>query len=179
MENNVEQRTSELSESLQQQSATADVLRVISSSSGDLQPVFKSMLSNALRICEAKFGNLLLFDGKGFAAAELHNAPAAYAQMYANGPVVPGPNTGLGRIIATKQVVHIADIMAESGRVERDPLRIATAQILQARTLLAVPMLKEKELVGAIVIFRQEARTISEKQIELVASVGNQDVIAI
>ena len=179
LENKVEQRTAELSESLQQQTATADVLRVISSSSGDLQPVFKSMLSNALRICEAKFGNLLLFDGKGFAAAELHNAPAAYAQIYANGPVVPGSNTGLGRIVATKQVVHIADIMAESGRVERDPLRIATAQILQARTFLAVPMLKEKELVGAIVIYRQEVRPFSEKQIELVASFANQAVIAI
>jgi two-component system NtrC family sensor kinase len=179
LENKVEQRTAELSESLQQQTATADVLRVISSSSGDLQPVFKSMLSNALRICEAKFGNLLLFDGKGFAAAELHNAPAAYAQIYANGPVVPGPNTGLGRIIATRQVVHVADIMAETGRVEHDPLRIATAQILQARTLLAVPMLKEKELVGAIVIYRQEVRPFSEKQIELVASFANQAVIAI
>jgi methyl-accepting chemotaxis protein len=179
LEKKVEQRTVELSESLQQQTATADVLRVISSSSGDLQPVFKSMLSNALRICEAKFGNLLLFDGKGFTAAEMHNAPAAYAQMFASGPVVPGSNTGLGRIIATKQVVHIADIMAESGSVERDPLRIATAQILQARTLLAVPMLKENELVGAIVIYRQQVRPFSEKQIELVASFANQAVIAI
>jgi signal transduction histidine kinase len=172
-------RTDDLTESLEQQTATSDVLRVISSSSGDLQPVFKSMLSNALRICEAKFGNLLLFDGKGFTAAEMHNAPAAYAQIYANGPVVPGPNTGLGRIIATKQVAHIADIMAETGRVERDPLRMATAQILQARTLLAVPMLKEKQLVGAIVIYRQEVRPFSEKQIELVASFANQAVIAI
>src|SRR6202163_2116848 len=172
-------RTDDLTESLEQQTATSDVLRVISSSSGDLQPVFKSMLSNALRICEAKFGNLLLFDGKGFTAAEMHNAPAAYVQMYANGPLVPGPNTGLGRIIATKQVVHIADIMAETGRVERDPLRMATAQILQARTLLAVPMLKEKQLVGAIVIYRQEVRPFSEKQIELVASFANQAVIAI
>ncbi len=179
LENKVEQRTAELSESLEQQTATSEVLQVISSTPGDLQPVFKSMLSNALRICEAKFGNLLLFDGKGFTAAELHNAPAAYAQIYANGPVVPGPNTGLGRIVATRQVVHIADIMAETGRVERDPLRIATAQILQARTFLAVPMLKEKELVGAIVIYRQEVRPFTEKQIELVASFANQAVIAI
>src|ERR1700704_3049758 len=179
LEKKVESRTAELSEALQQQTATADVLRVISSSRGDLQPVFKSMLNNALRICEAKFGNLLLFDGKGFTAAEMHNAPAAYAQMFASAPVVPGSNTGLGRIIATKQVVHIADIMAESGSVERDPLRIATAQILQARTLLAVPMLKENELVGAIVIYRQQVRPFSEKQIELVASFANQAVIAI
>jgi two-component system, NtrC family, sensor kinase len=173
------QRTDDLTESLEQQTATSEVLQVISSTPGDLQPVFKSMLSNALRICEAKFGNLLLFDGKGFTAAEMHNAPAAYVQLFANGPFIPGPNTGLGRIAATKQVVHIADIMAETGRVERDPLRIATSQILQARTLLAVPMLKEKELVGAIVIYRQEVRPFTEKQIELVASFANQAVIAI
>jgi signal transduction histidine kinase len=179
LENKVEQRTAELTESLEQQTATSEVLQVISSTPGDLQPVFKSMLSNALRICEAKFGNLLLFDGKGFTAAEMHNAPAAYVQLFAEGPFIPGPNTGLGRIATTRQVVHIADIMAESGRVERDPLRIATAQILQARTLLAVPMLKEKELVGAIVIYRQEVRPFSEKQIELVASFANQAVIAI
>jgi two-component system, NtrC family, sensor kinase len=179
LENRVEQRTAELTESLEQQTATSEVLQVISSTPGDLQPVFKSMLSNALRICEAKFGNLLLFDGKGFTAAEMHNAPAAYVQLFAEGPFIPGPNTGLGRIATTRQVVHIADIMAESGRVERDPLRIATAQILQARTLLAVPMLKEKELVGAIVIYRQEVRPFSEKQIELVASFANQAVIAI
>src|SRR5207248_1125723 len=173
------QRTDDLTESLEQQTATSEVLQVISSTPGDLQPVFKSMLSNALRICEAQFGNLLLFDGKGFTAAEMHNAPAAYVQLFAEGPFIPGPDTGLGRIATTKQVVHIADIMAETGRVERDPLRIATSQILQARTLLAVPMLKEKELVGAIVIYRQEVRPFTEKQIELVASFANQAVIAI
>src|SRR5439155_7851589 len=102
-----------------------------------------------------------------------------YVQLFAEGPFIPGPDTGLGRIATTRQVVHIADIIAETGRVERDPLRIATAQILQARTLLAVPMLKEKELVGAIVIYRQEVRPFTEKQIQLVASFANQAVIAI
>jgi GAF domain-containing protein len=173
------QRTDDLSESLEQQTATADVLQVISSSPGDLQPVFKSMLDNALRICEAKFGHLLLFDGKGFLAAELHNSPAAYAGLYKDGPLVPGPNTGLARIVTTKQVVHIADVMAGAAYTERDPLRIATVEILQARTFLAVPMLKDTELVGAIIIYRQEVRPFSDRQIDLVTSFAAQAVIAI
>ncbi|HEV7602530.1 MAG TPA: GAF domain-containing protein, partial [Bradyrhizobium sp.] len=179
LEKKLETRTRELSESLEQQTATADVLQVISSSPGDLQPVFKSMLDNALRICEAKFGHLLLFDGKGFLPAELHDSPAAYAELYKDGPLVAGPNTGLARIVTTKRVVHIADVMAGAAYAERDPLRIATVEILQARTFLAVPMLKDAELVGTIIIYRQEVRPFSDRQIELVTSFASQAVIAI
>ncbi|MHB8269749.1 GAF domain-containing protein [Bradyrhizobium sp.] len=179
LEQKVEARTRELSESLEQRTATADVLQVISSSPGDLQPVFKSMLNNALRICEAKFGQLLLFDGKGFLPAELHNSPAEYGELFKDGPLIPGPRTALGRVIASKEVAHVADVMAGSTYAEGDPLRIATVDILQARTLLAVPMLKETELVGAIVIYRQEVRPFSDRQIELVASFASQAVIAI
>jgi two-component system NtrC family sensor kinase len=171
--------TVDLAQSVERQTATANVLQVISSSSGDLQPVFRSMLDNALRICEAKFGNLLLFDGKGFLPAELHNSPAAYRELYKDGPLVPGPNTGLGRIVTAKQVVHIPDVMEGLAYAERDPLRIATVEILQARTFLAVPMLKDMEIVGAIIIYRQEVRPFSEKQIELVSSFASQAVIAI
>ncbi len=174
----VQARTRDLTESLEQQTATSEVLQVISSSAGELQPVFRSMLGNALRICDAKFGNLLLFDGEGFSLAESYNSPAAYAELYKNGPMRPGPHTGLGRLIATKQVVHITDIL-EASAAQNDPLRIATAQILQARSFIAVPMLKERELVGAIVIYRQEVRPFSDKQIELVTGFASQAVIAI
>jgi len=177
--NELRQRTEDLHESLEQQTATADVLQVISSSPGDLQPVFKSMLNNALRICEATFGNLLLFDGRGFLAVELHNSPAGYAELFKSGPLIPGPNTGLGRLISGKNVVHIPDVMAGSAYAERDPLRMATVEILQARTLLAVPMLKDTELVGAIIIYRQEVRPFSDRQIELVTNFAAQAVIAI
>src|SRR4051812_22543011 len=179
LEKRVETRTAELSEALEQQTATADVLQVISSSPGDLQPVFKSMLNNALRICEARFGQLLLFDGEGFVPAELHNSPAVYGELFRDGPLVPGPNTALGRVIARKEVAHVADVMEGSAFAERDPLRIATVEILQARTLLAVPMIKDTELVGAIIIYRQEVRPFSDRQIDLVTGFASQAVIAI
>jgi two-component system, NtrC family, sensor kinase len=179
LEQKVEARTRELSESLEQQTATADVLQVISSSPGDLQPVFKSMLNNALRICEARFGQLLLFDGKGFLPAELHNSPPEYGELFRNGPLIPGPHTALGRIVTSKEVAHVTDVLAGNTYAEGDPLRVATVDILQARTLLAVPMLKDTELVGAIIIYRQEVRPFSARQIELVASFASQAVIAI
>jgi two-component system NtrC family sensor kinase len=177
--NEVQAKTRDLSELLDQQTATSEVLEAISSSRGDLQLVFKSMLNNALRICEAKFGQLLLFDGEGFLAGELHNTPAAYAELFKCGPLVPGPNTGLGRLIASKTVIHIPDVTAGSMYAERDPLRIATVDILKARTLLAVPMLKDPDLVGAIIIYRQEVRPFSHGQIELVTNFAAQAVIAI
>jgi GAF domain-containing protein/anti-sigma regulatory factor (Ser/Thr protein kinase) len=175
----VQARTRELSDSLEQQTATSEVLSVISSSPGHLKPVFEAMLSNAMRICEARFGHLLLYDGENFHAAHLQNVPPAYREICERGPMRPTPNNGLGRIVRTKQVVHIPDITADLAYAERDPLRIATVELAGARSFLSVPMLKEDQLVGAIVLYSQEVRPFTEKQIGLLVSFANQAVIAI
>src|SRR5262245_60486700 len=170
----------ELRESLQQQTATAEVLQVISSSPGELEPVFQAMLENATRICEAKFGNLLLYDGNRFRVAAMHGAPPGWAELRAREPVVhPGPKNPLGRVAITKQLQHSADIRTEEAYIERDPSFVPVAEVAGARTLLIVPMLKENELVGALGIYRQEVRPFTDKQIELVRNFAAQAVIAI
>jgi GAF domain-containing protein len=169
----------ELRESLQQQTATSEVLQVISSSPGELQPVFDAVLANATRICEAKFGTLYLRDGDTFHAASLHNAPPAFAENRKRGLIRPGPGTALGRLLRTKQVVRIADVTMEPAYIEGDPLLVTDVKLAGFRTILAVPMLKENELIGGIVIYRQEVRPFTDKQIELVSNFAKQAVIAI
>ena len=174
-----QQRSRELTESLEQQTATSEVLRVISSSPGDLEPVFQNMLENATRICDAKFGVLQLVEGDGFRAVALHNAPPAFADYVRRGLLRPGPNVPLSRMARSKQIVHIADITMEKAYIERDPLAVAGADLGGYRTILAVPMLKDGELIGGFVIFRQEVRLFTDKQIELVQNFAAQAVIAI
>jgi signal transduction histidine kinase len=177
--NELRQRTTDLSESLQQQTATADVLRVISKSPGELEQVFRAVLENATRICEAKFGTLHLREGDILRAVATHNAPPAYVEARMGAPHLrPPPDAPLGRVAITKQVVHIADLKTTRSYIERHPF-LDAADRAGTRTILAVPMLKESELIGAIVISRLEVRPFTEKQIELVTTFADQAVIAI
>ncbi len=169
----------ELRESLEQQTATSNVLEAISSSPGDLEPVFHAMLQNATRICEAAIGILWSYDDGAYRAISMLGISPAYAEYLNRGPFRPGPETGLGRVASGQQTVHIVDTLAEQAYAERDPFRIATAELGGARTLLNVPMFKEGKLVGAIGIYRQEVRPFTDKQIELVTSFAAQAVIAI
>src|SRR5262247_1336442 len=179
LEQKLEARTRELSEALQQQTATSEVLGVISSSPGDLKPVFETMLANATRICEAKFGTLYLCEGDAFRLGAMHNPPPAFAEERQREPVFRlSPATALSRATKTRQPVQIADVEAESA-YHSDPRAAALIRLAGYRTLLCVPMVKEDEPVGAINIYRQEVRPFSEKQIELVSNFARQAVIAI
>src|SRR5208337_3714349 len=175
-----QQRTRELTEALEQQTATSEVLGVISSSPGELEPVFHAMLANAVRLCDAKFGVLSLYEGDAFRVGA-HNAPPGFVEfiMQRGGLIRPGPNLPLGRLARTKQVIHVADIRADQSYIERDPVAVAGAERGGYRTILGVPMLKESELIGAIFIFRQEVRPFTDKQIALVSNFAKQAVIAI
>ena len=177
--NELRQRTDDLSESLEQQTATSEVLKVISSSPGDLQSVFSALLENAVRICGAKFGALPLWEGDSFRIGALHNPPPAFVAAMQSGPPRPGPNAPVGRMAISKQVVHVADITQDPGYIARDALVVAGAEQGGYRTILAVPMLKEDEVIGGIVIFRQEVRPFTDKQIALVQNFAAQAVIAI
>jgi two-component system, NtrC family, sensor kinase len=166
----------ELRESLQQQTATADVLKVISSSPGELEPVFNAMLENAVRICGAKFGNLMLREGEGFRVGATHGAHPAYVE-YLRSEQVFLHNTGLRQLVKTKAHYHLLDIAAVP--TPGDKLREATVNLAGARTLIGVPMLKDDKVIGAIIIYRQEVRPFTDKQIELVKNFAAQAVIAI
>jgi GAF domain-containing protein len=175
-----QQRTRELKESLEQQTATSEVLSVIASSSGELQPVFQAMLENAVRICEAKFGFMNRYEGDTWKIIAVHGAAPAYTEfLQQHGYRRPGPETVSSRIAKTKQVAHIADLVASRGYIERDPVVVAAVELGGVRTILGVPMLKEGELIGAIILYRQEVRPFTDKQIALVQSFAAQAVIAI
>ena len=166
-------RTKELRESLEQQTATSEVLRVISSSPGDLQPVFEAMLENAVRICGASFGSMFLFEGEHLRRAAMHNAPASYAEYAAQKPVIHYSVSGaITRLRNTKRPEQTPDLLAED---RNDPL----AKFAGARTVATMPMLKHDELIGVITIYRREVRPFADKQVELLTNFAAQAVIAI
>ena len=179
--NELRQRTDDLSESLEQQTATSEVLKVISSSPGELEPVFSAMLANATRICEATLGTLYLCEGPVFRAVAAHSKEI-YADFLRRNPVVDlreHPGIPLDRLANTKQVVHIPDMRTDESDIRKNARMITFVESVGARTCVAVPMLKEEELVGAILIYRQEVRPFTDKQIELVRNFAAQAVIAI
>jgi class 3 adenylate cyclase len=177
--NELRQRTDDLTEALEQQRATSGLLQVISGSPGNLEPVFQAMLENAVGICGANFGNMFLSEDNTFRTVAMHNAPEAYANARKGAPFAPPSDSALGRLVVTRKVVQVADLRLEERYINREPFAVAAVELANIRTLLAAPMLKEDRLVGAIVIYRQEVRPFTEKQIELVKNFGSQVVIAI
>ena len=174
------ERTASLTEALERQTAMSEVLQVISSSPGGLEPVFQAMLEKAVRICDAKFGSILRWDNEAAHLVATHNAPPAFAEARRRSSNPANPKTSFGRMVATKAVVHVADAAAEPGYVElHDPAAVAAVEVGGQRTALYVPMLKESELIGAFSLSRQEVRPFTDKQIELVQNFAAQAVIAI
>jgi GAF domain-containing protein len=170
----------ELRGALERQTATSDVLQVISSSPGDLEPVFTAMLENAVRICDATFGNIYRAEGDGLRIVATHNTPPVFAEARRTTPFfTPGPKNPVRHMMTTKTVIHVDDVAATEAYADREPAAVASVELGGTRTLMIVPMLKDDELVGACMLARQEVRPFNDKQIELVTNFAAQAVIAI
>jgi GAF domain-containing protein len=177
--NELRQRTDDLSESLQQQTATADVLQIISSSPGDLASVFEKMLVNATRVCGAEFGSLLLTENGTIRVGAQHNVPAEFAAARGNRLLAPHPESPLATSIRTKRVVHEIDLRTTKPYLERHPGMLELVELGGVRTIAIVPMLRDDEVIGAISMYRKEVQLFSDKQIELLSNFAKQAVIAI
>src|SRR5580692_3206419 len=170
----------ERDELLEQQKATAEVLRIISASPCELKPVFQTMLINAVRLCRAKFGVLWLAEGDGFRSVAFHDLPPVLAQARQREPVVRfGPLSGAGRVIKSKCVLHIDDITNDPGYIGRDPRVVALVELGSARTVIFAPLLKDNDVIGILTLYRQEVRPFTEMQIGLLTNFAVQAVIAI
>jgi two-component system, NtrC family, sensor kinase len=169
----------ELAEALDRQTATSEVLQVISSTPGDLDPVFRSLLENATRVCGAKFGTMHLVEGDIVRRVAHCNVPPAYVDALETRTFRPHPESSLGEVIRTKQVAHIADLRTSPAYLKGSPVMVALCNLGGARTFVTVPMLKDAKLVGTIGVYRQEVRPFTDKQVELLSNFAKQAVIAI
>ena len=168
----------ELSEAREQQIATSEVLRIISSSPGDLKPVFETILANATRLREASYGAMWLSEGDRFRNAAFHGAlPAEYMELWRSATV--SRTAPVGRVAQSRKPVQIADLREDQTYLDGHPLTITAVHVAGIHTLAIVPMLKENEFVGAIAIYRKEVRPFTDKQIKLVTTFADQAVIAI
>ena len=175
----VQAKTNDLSEALEQQTATSEVLSVISSSAGDLAPVFDAMLGKAMQLCGADFGTLNTFDGEQFHTAATRGLPPVYDQYRRSHALTYGPGTAPARLLQGEPVVELTDLMESDAYRRGEPNRRALVDLGGARSLLAVPLVKEERVVGNVMIFRQEKRRFSDKQITLLKQFASQAVIAI
>jgi two-component system, NtrC family, sensor kinase len=170
----------ELNEAREEQTATSEVLQVISRFPGDVQPVFAALLEKAVRICGATFGNIFRYDRSVLRLIATHNTPPAFAEARKGSPLSPSPNGPFDRMLKTKKVVHVADVAAEKNYTEqRHPTIVEAVELGGVRTILFVPLLKGNELIGVFALQRQEVRPFTDKQIELVQNFAAQAVIAI
>ena len=177
-ENEVARLRRELDDSREQQSATADVLKVISGSAGELEPVFEAILDNATRICEATSGLLVRAESNGFRIVASFRQRADIEDMK-HRTFSFGPSTPIGRAIRTRQIVHLPDLSKDPAYLEGEPLAIWAVERAKVRTVLVVPMLKREELVGVFGLERENVKPFTDRQIELVQNFASQAVIAI
>jgi transcriptional regulator with GAF, ATPase, and Fis domain len=180
-QSDVAQLTRERDEALEREKATAEVLQVISSSSGALEPVFQAMLANATRICAASYGIMFLCEGNAFRTAAVHGAlPVAYTEQWRSGTLLyPDPELPASRAVKTRQPAQVADMRASSAYLAGDPLAVSAVEVAGIRTVVAVSMLKDNDPIGVIAIYRQEVRPFTDKQVALLTSFASQAVIAI
>src|SRR5580693_1311601 len=173
------ERSADLTEALEQQTATSEVLQVISGSAGDVEPAFATMLEKAVRICDATFGNIYRWDGEALHLVATRNTPPAFAEARSRLTLRPGSTSLIGRMLATKAVVHIADVAATQAYEQRVPETVAAVEVGGVRTILGVPLLNEGELIGSFTLYCQEVRPFTDKQVALVTNFAAQAVIAI
>ena len=171
--------TRKLNDSLKRETATSEVLRVISSSQGDLEPVFATMLEKAVRICDAKFGTMYLCDEGKLRFIAAHNVPTAFEEVRGDGPFTPGSGGIFDKVIKTGTTVHLLDLAATKRYAERHPRVVEAVELGGIRTVVGVPMLKDNQLIGIVSIHRREVRPFSDEQIALVSNFAAQAVIAI